>query len=80
MYIVAGEAQKVVVERRDLHPALFQSRQNRVDLVLCQDEVAHHHDLIAHGLEREPQSQRQGRLDGDAIERDLKIRPGRLTR
>ena len=40
-------AQEVIVEGRDLDPALEELLHHRVDLVLGEDEVAHDHGLVA---------------------------------
>jgi len=47
-------AHEVVVERRHLEAVVECDAHHRVDLVLRQHHVPHHHRLGAHGLERRP--------------------------
>ena len=68
-----ARAQQVIVNGGDLEPALDQLRHDRIDLGFQQHEVAHHHGLAMHRLERDPAAERQRRLDGDAVERHGEI-------
>ena len=63
------------MDRGDLEPAIQQSGHDRRDLGIEQHQVAHHHRLAMHRREGDPSAQRQGRLDRDAIERDVQIGP-----
>ena len=65
----------MVVDRGDLEPAVQQLGHDRRDLGFEQHEVAHHHGLAMHRREGDPAAERQGRLDGDAVERDMQIGP-----
>jgi hypothetical protein len=67
-------AEEVVMQSRHFDSVLDQHRHHRIDLVMGQDQVAHDHGLIAHGLEGEPGAEREARLDVDAVERDLQVR------
>jgi hypothetical protein len=39
---------------RDLKTSLQEFRHDRIDFFFSQDEIAHHHCRVAHGLESEP--------------------------
>jgi hypothetical protein len=66
-------AQHVVVNRGDLHAVLNQLGHHRIDFGLEQDEVAHDHRPAVGRLECGPAAERQGRLDGDPVERHRKV-------
>ena len=65
--------QQVVVDRRDLDAARQQPLHHRIDLVLGEHEVAHRHRSVSHGHESDPAAQRQGGLDGHAVDHDLEV-------
>ena len=65
-------AQQMIVDRGDVEAALDQLGHHRIDLGLQQHQIAHHHGAAMHRLERDPAAEREGRLDGDAVERDLR--------
>src|SRR5438874_11656333 len=66
-------AQQMIVHRRNLDAALGKLAHDRRDLVLGQHEIAHHHGLLAHRLERDPSTQCKARPDADAVDRYLEI-------
>ena len=66
-------AQQVVMHRRDLEAALQQLHHHRIDLGFEQNEVAHDHGAAMRRHERDPAAERQGRLDGDAVQRHVEI-------
>ena len=63
----------MIVQPRDLDPALGQLHHHRAHLGLCQDEIAHHHGATLHRFEGEPGTQRQGRFQLDPVERYVQI-------
>jgi len=63
----------VVVNGRDVQSAVQQLAHDRGNFGIKQHEVAHHHGLAVHGRESHPSSQRQGWLDGDAVQRDAQV-------
>src|SRR5262249_32871237 len=78
VHVVSGRvgAQKVVVKRSDIDPARKQLCHHRLDLGLGQHEIAHDDRAATHRLETEPAAKCQRRLDGHAIDGDLKIAAG----
>jgi hypothetical protein len=66
-------AQKVIVQRRDLDTGGGKFCHDRIDLVLRQHEVAHHHTLSVRLFEREPPAERKAGFERDAIERGFQI-------
>ena len=66
-------AQQVIVDRGDLEPAFDHLGQHRSDLGFEQHQIAHRHHAAMGGLERDPAAERQRRLDGHAIQRDVEI-------
>ena len=66
-------AQDVIMHGGDLEAALDQLGHDRINFGLEQHEIAHHHRAAMHRLERGPAAERQGRPDGDAIERHLQV-------
>ena len=69
-------AQQVIVNGGDLKAAFDHLEHHRIDFGLKQHEVAHDHGVSVHGLERNPASECQSRLDGDAIEGNGQIGTG----
>ncbi len=68
-------AQQVVVQGGDLEAAGLQLRHYRVDLRMGQDQVAHDHGLVPHGLEGDPGAQSEAGLQRHAIEGHRQVRP-----
>ena len=66
-------AQQVIVHGGDVEAAFDQLDHDRVDFGLEQHEIAHHHGLAVHRLERHPAAEREGGLDGDPVERHGQI-------
>ena len=62
-------AQQMIVHGGDIEAAFDHLEHDRVDFAFEQHEVAHHHGFAVHRLERDPATERQGRFDGDAVER-----------
>ena len=50
-----------------------QLRHHRIDLALGQHEVAHDHRAAIHALEGKPATERERRLDRDAVEGDVQV-------
>ena len=65
---------------RHLDAARREFRHDRIDLSFGQHEIAHHHALIAHLLEREPAAEREAGLQLDASSVTFRSVRGRLTR
>jgi hypothetical protein len=63
----------VIVQSSHLDAARRELRHDRIDLVLGQHEIAHHHPLVANLLEGEPAAERKTGFQLDAVERDLQI-------
>ena len=57
----------------DLEPVLYRRRHYRVDFRFKQNEITHHHRSTMSRLERDPSSQRKGRLYDNAVERHIQI-------
>src|SRR5215216_1201940 len=60
--------QDVIVDSRDLKTVLDQLGHHRHDFALQQHQIAHRHGTAMRRLEGDPTSERQCRLDRDAIE------------
>jgi hypothetical protein len=63
-------AQQMVVQRGHLETFSKQLAHHWIDLVLGQDEIAHHHGLVPHRLEREPAAEGEAGHEGHAVERN----------
>lgn len=68
-----ARTEQMVVQRRDVDVLLFQLFHHGTDFIFGQHEVAHDHRLVPHGCEGNPRTQRQCRLEHDAVERDVQI-------
>src|SRR6516165_12658852 len=65
----------MIVNRRDVETALDKLGHHRLDLGFEQDEITHHHGLIAraHPFERDPAAKCKRRLNARAIERYAEV-------
>ena len=66
-------AQQMIKHRGNVEAAVDQPGHHRVDFAIEQHQVAHCHRFAVGRLERDPPPQRQGGLDGDAVQRHGKI-------
>ena len=75
MHVERGRlrTEQVIVHGRHRHSAGQQLRHHRIDLVLGQDKIAHHHRTVAFGLEREPAAEGQSRQQRHAVDRHVQI-------
>jgi hypothetical protein len=53
-----------------------QLAHHRIDLFFGENEVAHHHRFVAHGLKGEPAAEGEAGLEVYAVERDFKVAAG----
>src|SRR5204863_8877543 len=68
--------QQMVVKGGLCDPALLELTENRGDLTLEQDEVAHEHHLrVAHLLERDSRAEREGGLERHPGSSDMQVTP-----
>ncbi len=65
----------MVVQRRDLDTAFDELLHHGIDLFMQEHEIAHHHRLASHFLEREIGAQGKSGSDLDPVERDLQVAP-----
>ena len=65
--------QQMIVQGRHRDAAREQLRHHRVDLILGEHEIAHHHRGVAFRLEREPAAECEGRQQRHAIDRHMQI-------
>ena len=65
-------AHQMVMNRSDIDTAFQQFAHNRIDFGLGKHEVTHDHRAILNRLEAKPATERQGRLDCNAVKRHLK--------
>ena len=63
----------MIVDGGDVQPAIQQPGHDRRDFGFQQHKVAHHHGRSVRGRECDPSSERQCRLDCDAVECDAKV-------
>src|SRR6266581_7932215 len=65
----------MVVQRRYLDAALDEFLHHGIDLFMQEHEIAHHHRLASHFLEREIGAQSKSGSELDPVERDLQVAP-----
>lgn len=70
-----ARAQQVVVHGGHLQAFGEEFRHHGIDLGLGQNEIAHHHGLVAHGREGDPSAQGEAGLELDTVKADLEIEP-----
>jgi len=59
--------QQVIVHRGDLQAVVDQLAHHGRDLLLSQHEIAHHHRLVAHRLERDPATEGESGAQRHAV-------------
>ena len=69
---------QVVVDRKDLEPSCLKLPDDRIDLRTEEHEVAHRDRVLSVSrlLEGRPAAEREGRLDRNARDPDVQVRPG----
>src|SRR6266581_2108481 len=65
----------MVVQRRYLDAAFDEFLHHGIDLFMQEHEIAHHHRLASHFLEREIGTQGKSGSDLDPVKRDLQVAP-----
>jgi hypothetical protein len=66
-------AQQMVMNGCNDNAARHHLLHDRVDLVFKQDEIAHHHGLAFHLIERDPAGKGERRLDRHAVDGDVEV-------
>jgi hypothetical protein len=66
--------QQVIVHGSELDAVLDHLCHDGVDLAFKQYEIAHDHCVTMHRFERYPAAERQGGLNGDAVQRHVEVR------
>ena len=69
----------MIVDGGDIETAFPELGHDWVDLGLEQNKVAHHHGPAMRRLECNPASQRERRLDGDAVDHDVEVAAGKTV-
>ena len=63
----------MIVERSDLDAFREQLAHDRIDLALGQDQVAHHHRSVTHGVEGQPAAESKRRPEGYPVNGNVEV-------